>query len=123
MLPNFGQGAGMAIEDAAVLGVLFSRVHDVSEIPHRLKLFERARLVRVSAIQILSRLPLSSYSTEEVASEFRKFLPAEDFPSTRSLTCLLVAFYYFADKLNPAFQRTGRKPRHIFSPMTASAKR
>lgn len=103
MLPNFGQGAGMAIEDAAVLGVLFSHVRDVSEIPHRLELFEHARLARVSAVQILSRIPVSIYSTEEVASECREFFPAGDFPSTCSLTCLWILLFDFTNKLNFIF--------------------
>jgi salicylate hydroxylase len=54
MLPHQGQGGGMAVEDGAALGVLFSRLRSKDEISDRLALFERLRLDRVSAMQIFS---------------------------------------------------------------------
>jgi 2-polyprenyl-6-methoxyphenol hydroxylase-like FAD-dependent oxidoreductase len=49
-----GQGGGMAVEDAAALGVLFSDLRSKEEISARLNLFQELRLERVSAMQILS---------------------------------------------------------------------
>lgn len=54
MLPHQGQGGGMAIEDGAALGVLFSNLRSKDEIPERLALFENLRLDRVSAMQVFS---------------------------------------------------------------------
>jgi salicylate hydroxylase len=82
MYPHLGQGAAMAIEDAGVLGVLFSHPCDISEIPHRLGLFERARLKRVSVIQVQSRVSARENSMEEVESECHEYFPAGDVPST-----------------------------------------
>ena len=49
-----GQGGGMAIEDGAALGVLFSNLPSKDEISNRLALFQRLRLDRVSAMQVFS---------------------------------------------------------------------
>lgn len=49
-----GQGGGMAVEDGAALGALFSNLCSKNEIYDRLKLFQNLRLDRVSALQIIS---------------------------------------------------------------------
>ena len=49
-----GQGAGMAIEDGAALGVLLSNIRSNDEIPARLQLFQQLRIDRVSAMVIFS---------------------------------------------------------------------
>ncbi len=49
-----GQGGGMAVEDGAALGALFSNLYSKKEIPDRLKLFQDLRLDRVSALQVIS---------------------------------------------------------------------
>ncbi|KAL2867819.1 FAD/NAD(P)-binding domain-containing protein [Aspergillus lucknowensis] len=57
MLPHQGQGGGMAIEDAGALSELFADMPGTvseGEIHNRLALFEKIRLRRVSAMQILS---------------------------------------------------------------------
>ncbi|ESK83083.1 hypothetical protein Moror_6080 [Moniliophthora roreri MCA 2997] len=51
ILPYRAQGAAMAIEDAAVLGNLFSRLSDKSQMPKFLKVYEDIRLARVSSMQ------------------------------------------------------------------------
>ncbi|EXJ86104.1 salicylate hydroxylase [Capronia coronata CBS 617.96] len=56
-LPHQGQGAGMAIEDAASLAVMLSDVTSAAtEIPDRLRLYNEARYERAHAIQEFSRL-------------------------------------------------------------------
>ncbi|KAF8625450.1 hypothetical protein AX17_006851 [Amanita inopinata Kibby_2008] len=52
MLPYRAQGAAMAIEDAAVLGNLFSRITDKSQIPTLLKAYEAIRYDRATGTQL-----------------------------------------------------------------------
>ncbi|OJJ07338.1 hypothetical protein ASPVEDRAFT_46683 [Aspergillus versicolor CBS 583.65] len=57
MLPHQGQGGAQAIEDAAALGEVFADLQTNpprDEIRRRLELFEKIRIKRVSAMQILS---------------------------------------------------------------------
>ncbi|KAJ4482209.1 hypothetical protein J3R30DRAFT_2139839 [Lentinula aciculospora] len=54
MLPYRAQGSAMAIEDAAVLGNLFSRLSNTAQIPELLKVYENLRHARVSATQAAS---------------------------------------------------------------------
>ncbi|KAL0066144.1 hypothetical protein AAF712_006768 [Marasmius tenuissimus] len=51
MLPYRAQGAAMAIEDAAVLGNLFSRITDKSQIPELLQAYQRIRFDRATSQQ------------------------------------------------------------------------
>jgi 2-polyprenyl-6-methoxyphenol hydroxylase-like FAD-dependent oxidoreductase len=55
-LPHQGQGAGMAIEDAAALAVMLSDVKSRDEVPDRLKLYNEARFERAHNIQKFSRI-------------------------------------------------------------------
>ncbi|PCH42698.1 FAD/NAD(P)-binding domain-containing protein [Wolfiporia cocos MD-104 SS10] len=54
MLPYRAQGAAMAIEDAAVLGILLSHVSSVSQLPNLLRAYESVRLPRASQTQTWS---------------------------------------------------------------------
>lgn len=54
-MPNLGQGGAMAIEDAYVLGEELKGIASTSEIPDRLKAYEKRRYVRASIAQFLSR--------------------------------------------------------------------
>lgn len=54
MLPTLGQGAAQAIEEAAALWVIFPHSSTVQSISKRLEIFEKARLGRGMATQILS---------------------------------------------------------------------
>ena len=56
LLPHQGQGAGMAIEDAAYLTVILSDLKSVAEMPERLKLYNEARYERAHTVQQFSRL-------------------------------------------------------------------
>ena len=85
MLPHLGQGASQAIEDAAVLGILCSDLHDVSDIPQRLDLFDLARRERVAAAQVLSTVPVSVASTEAVQSRCQEYFPEGEVPSEFSV--------------------------------------
>lgn len=54
--PYRAQGAAMAIEDAAVLGNLLSRISHMSQLGSLLKAYEDLRLPRTSVVQESSRL-------------------------------------------------------------------
>jgi len=56
MLPYRAQGAAIAIEDAAVIGALFSYVSSISQVPALLHAYEDLRLPRATATQESSRL-------------------------------------------------------------------
>ncbi|KAI0271993.1 hypothetical protein BGY98DRAFT_1100075 [Russula aff. rugulosa BPL654] len=57
MLPYRAQGAAIAVEDAAVLGALFSRVSSLSQVPALLRAYQDLRFVtRATATQESSRL-------------------------------------------------------------------
>ncbi|KAL0568167.1 hypothetical protein V5O48_013826 [Marasmius crinis-equi] len=51
MLPYKAQGAAMALEDAAVLGNLFSRITDRSQIPFLARAYEELRYTRATGTQ------------------------------------------------------------------------
>ncbi|KAJ4347346.1 uncharacterized protein N0V89_011287 [Didymosphaeria variabile] len=55
-LPHQGQGAGVAIEDAAALSVVLPLGTKPDEIAERLKLYEEIRMERANKIQEFSRL-------------------------------------------------------------------
>ncbi len=81
MLPHMGQGAASTIEDAAVLGVLFSELTDPSEIPRRLELFDSARRRRVSTLQLLSSVPVGVDSYEGIEDKLKEYFAADEMPS------------------------------------------
>ncbi|KAG7363637.1 FAD-dependent monooxygenase [Nitzschia inconspicua] len=56
MMPNLGQGGCQAIEDAFVLTENLANTKSVDKIPDSLQDFYRKRILRVSAVQFLSRL-------------------------------------------------------------------
>ncbi|KAF2195065.1 FAD-binding domain-containing protein, partial [Zopfia rhizophila CBS 207.26] len=55
-LPHQGQGAGVAMEDAAALAVVLPRDTRLEDIPERLKLYESPRYERANRIQEYSRI-------------------------------------------------------------------
>nr|UZP47902.1 FAD binding domain-containing protein [Cladonia uncialis subsp. uncialis] len=65
MLPFLGQGAAMAFEDAAVLGTLFSKVQDSSQLPDILSIYEHLRKPRTSAMRAKSRAMRDVYAFED----------------------------------------------------------
>ncbi|KAG7342458.1 FAD-dependent monooxygenase [Nitzschia inconspicua] len=56
MMPNLGQGGCQAIEDAYVLTENLANTKSADKIPDSLQDFYRKRILRVSAVQFLSRL-------------------------------------------------------------------
>ncbi|KAN0111237.1 FAD/NAD(P)-binding domain containing protein [Russula decolorans] len=56
MLPYRAQAAAIAVEDAAVIGALFSHVSSISQVPALLQAYEDLRLPRATATQESSRL-------------------------------------------------------------------
>lgn len=82
MLPNQGQGAGMAIEDSGALGVVFSDMHDTSErsIAERLALFEKVRKGRASVVQLLSSVPYFEDGRKIMLPQLVQYIPEEELP-------------------------------------------
>eukprot|EP01036_Dinobryon_divergens_P029551 gene29551-38668_t len=90
MMPNLGQGACQAIEDAHVLAEHLCDVTDKSQIPDALKTYYQQRIFRSAAVQGLSRLSsdliITAFTTPFDLKEFlekgfnykyiRPFLPA-----------------------------------------------
>ena len=56
MMPNLGQGGGMAIEDALVLGQELRRIGDIDAVPLALTKYNRNRALRAAAVQGMSRV-------------------------------------------------------------------
>eukprot|EP00968_Pinguiococcus_pyrenoidosus_P011557 scaffold935_cov248-Pinguiococcus_pyrenoidosus.AAC.16 len=56
MMPNLGQGGCQAIEDAFVLGEELAQVQTTADLPDALQAYYRKRVLRVSAVQGLSRM-------------------------------------------------------------------
>ncbi|KAF8209413.1 hypothetical protein K438DRAFT_1810965 [Mycena galopus ATCC 62051] len=56
ILPFGGQGAALAIEDAAVLGGLLSNISDTSEVPEAMRMYETLRLQRCADSQTAARM-------------------------------------------------------------------
>lgn len=75
MLPTHGQGASMAMEDAAALEVLFSKVPSVAEVESRLKLFDSLRLPRVRAAQSMSNKMMGP--PDALIAEVKKYYEGE----------------------------------------------
>ena len=56
MMPNLGQGGCQAIEDAFVLSEILAKTKSTEGLEDALQEFYRARILRVSAVQFMSRL-------------------------------------------------------------------
>jgi len=56
MMPNLGQGGGMAIEDALVLGQELRRISNTRFVPFALRKYNQNRAIRAAAVQGMSRL-------------------------------------------------------------------
>lgn len=69
--PFVGNGAGQAIEDAAVLNALFDRVTDVSQIPTVFRAYDAVRRERSTKAISISRDVgrLYAYALEEVGTD------------------------------------------------------
>lgn len=50
MLPYLAQGAGSAVEDGAVLGLLLGRIRSKEQVPQALDMYEKLRKSRGEAI-------------------------------------------------------------------------
>ncbi|KAH7110262.1 hypothetical protein EDB81DRAFT_768925 [Dactylonectria macrodidyma] len=77
MAPVRSQGASMAGEDAAALGILLSRVKSTSEVEERLALYNQLRVKRVAGVQTISTMHQwdSSRLSKEEASYFDERCP------------------------------------------------
>ena len=74
MLPHQAQGGAMAFEDAEALAVVLARMRNLklAELERSLELFEKIRVSRASAIQILSSVPAEDLAT--VADQTRPYI-------------------------------------------------
>ncbi|KAH9891448.1 hypothetical protein F4778DRAFT_772959 [Xylariomycetidae sp. FL2044] len=73
MLPTHAQGASMAIEDAAALGVLFSSNAAPADVPARLRLYDELRLPRARAAQIMSNMMAGPNNKDSMITEIRRY--------------------------------------------------
>ena len=80
-MPHLGQGCAQAVEDAAVLALLFPVDSSAIDVPRKLELFETIRKNRVSGIQMLSRTPVFSFEeAPEAVEKARPFFPEGKVP-------------------------------------------
>ncbi|KAL0933737.1 salicylate hydroxylase [Colletotrichum truncatum] len=80
MLPHQGQGGAQAIEDGVALGVCFSNIASLADVPERLEVFETIRRNRASAVTIFSNAAQDeAEKIKEAASEFVQ--PVERIPT------------------------------------------
>lgn len=84
MLPNQGQGAGMCIEDAGALGLIFRDMLHASEaeICQRLQALEAVRRGRASVVQLVSRVPYYENAVELMHKELQDYLPKKALPGS-----------------------------------------
>ena len=68
MMPHQSQGACMAIEDAAALGILFNRDYFRGDIAQALAVYEEVRLPRVTRVQ--SAAAKAAYNINERIGKF-----------------------------------------------------
>ena len=75
MMPTHAAGAGIAIESAAALEVLFRGVHgrDASTVRQRLELFDKLRIPRCNLTMLASNAGPGWLKTPGVEEEIRKF--------------------------------------------------
>ncbi|KAI6764132.1 hypothetical protein HG530_007921 [Fusarium avenaceum] len=97
MPPTRAQGASMAIEDAAALGILLSDIDSEDDIPARLKQFDELRVPRVAATQIISAM--YQWDPSKVKDEEKHFFNGR-IPQTQ---LELEEFSYANDVIRDAF--------------------
>ncbi|KAL2173931.1 uncharacterized protein P884DRAFT_317130 [Thermothelomyces heterothallicus CBS 202.75] len=84
MMPSYAAGAGIAIESAASLEVLFRKVDgkDGPTVRYRLRLFDKLRIPRCNLTMLVSNSPQDQPRKSGVVDEIRKFyqgpLPPSD---------------------------------------------
>lgn len=82
--PHIGQGAISAIEDAAVLGTLFTDLPSsgdlTDQISQRLRLNDKLRIPRIAAYKYYSDVPAFRNAVEEQRENCEKFNKPEDLP-------------------------------------------
>ncbi len=67
-MPHQSQGACMAIEDAAALGILFSEDYFTGDVKDSLAVYEKVRLPRATKVQ--SSAAKAAYNINERIGEF-----------------------------------------------------
>lgn len=95
--PHIGQGAISAIEDAAVLGVLFRNVPidvDITDhISKMLELNDKLRIPRIAAYKYYSDVPFFRNAVEEQREKCKKFVKPEELPGKSHRSCKLADEY------------------------------
>lgn len=83
MLPNQGQGAGMAVEDAAALGVILQNMPphpSEQQLEDRLLIFEKVRKPRASVVQLLSSVPYFENGMQIMLPKLLEHMSREQLP-------------------------------------------
>lgn len=86
-LPHQGQGAGVAMEDAAALATVLERSLPREEVPARLKLYESIRYERANRIQEYSRL---------AGADLKSGVKMDSRSMRTTLKSLLISFQWFS---------------------------
>lgn len=85
VLPTLGNGAGMAIEDAAALGIALEGIGSVDELTARMNAWDEVRRPRASAAQLLSRTMSVQYAPgKETQGLVRAYLSEQELPEFTS---------------------------------------
>ena len=79
--PTYGMGTGMAIEDAAVLGVLLDRTATGDVVAQRLDCYNTLRYKRAVTVKYTSEVKRSWWTDENAARLLNRFVPGARIPS------------------------------------------
>jgi salicylate hydroxylase len=77
------------MEDGLALGLVMAGITDVSQIPARLKIYEKIRRNRAASIQVISKIGMD----EELPPELAQFLEGRNFPGI----CLLFSIHFLGN--------------------------
>ena len=131
MMPNLGQGGCQAIEDAYVLTEKLVATKTTEKLQDSLQEFYRARILRVSAVQFLSRLAsdliINAFDTpwsphDDLGKTWKSYLTffwkvRLFFQFDSICFCFLIhsSFFVFTDSSNSLFCNTQSFPSNLLS--------
>lgn len=82
MMPHQSQGACMAIEDAAAIGILFSKPYFGGDVAETLEVYNKIRLPRATRVQAAAAK--AAYNINERIGTFSRAIPHQGWhPLTR----------------------------------------
>lgn len=87
MTPFTAAGATQALEDAGALLTLFSNIGSETDLERRMQMYNKARYIRASRIQLGSILPLKNGQPNPLLEMSKKFEQDDtDMPSEAKIT-------------------------------------